>query len=151
VSSSLLSFRIAIWNYKIFVSLPAVGLWLAGLALNIYGTFRSPYLCAPCSHLLSLVLRRLDNGTALAHSFRTAGLKRPQIKVEPKFNPTLGFCFIFHLHKSLINTVGIMVVDLVLLVGMLVGLLRYAHRSSTGIWRLLYQQVVHCPFSSVGC
>jgi hypothetical protein len=45
------------------------------------------------------------------------------------------------LQKSLVNIVGMMVVDILLLVSMLIGLLQYAHRSSTGIWPLLYQQV----------
>ena len=56
-------FRIAIWNRKIFVSLFAVGLWLAGIALHIYSMCHALQLWAPFSHLLCLHLRRLDNGT----------------------------------------------------------------------------------------
>ena len=38
-----------------------------------------------------------------------------------------------------------LVIDILLLVSMLIGLLQYAHRSSTGIWSLLYQQVIPFP------
>ena len=38
-----------------------------------------------------------------------------------------------------------LVVDILLLVSMLIGLQQYAHGSSTGIWPLLYQQVVSFP------
>jgi hypothetical protein len=38
-----------------------------------------------------------------------------------------------------------MMVDTLLLASMLIGLLRYVHRSSTGIWPLLYQQVMPFP------
>jgi hypothetical protein len=34
--------RIAIWNHKRFVTFLAVGVWLIGLALNIYSTFLFP-------------------------------------------------------------------------------------------------------------
>jgi hypothetical protein len=43
--------------------------------------------------------------------------------------------------RGLVNAIGVLVVDVVLLLTMLVGLLRYAHGSSTGMWKLLYQQV----------
>jgi nitric oxide reductase large subunit len=56
-------------------------------------------------------------------------------------------CFIARLQKSLIAAIGILVVDIMLLVSMLVGLLRHAHKSTTGLWHLLYQQVVAFPFS----
>ncbi|KAH9954910.1 hypothetical protein BGW80DRAFT_381003 [Lactifluus volemus] len=62
--------------------------------------------------------------------------------MEPSYNAFTGNCVILHLHKSLINAAGILVVDVVLLVSMLIGLLQYAHRSSTGIWHLLYQQCI---------
>jgi len=57
-------------------------------------------------------------------------------------NPNQDTCFVLGLHKSLSAPVAVLVVDIVLLTSMLIGLLRYAHRSSTGIWYLLYQQCI---------
>jgi hypothetical protein len=48
-------------------------------------------------------------------------------------------CIVLHTREALTNTVGILVVDVVLLLAMLIGLLR--HSNSVGIWKLLYQQV----------
>jgi hypothetical protein len=50
-------------------------------------------------------------------------------------------CVNLGLRKYLLNVVGILVVDVVLLMSMLIGLLRYPHSSSTGLWHYLYQQV----------
>jgi len=46
--------------------------------------------------------------------------------------------------RPLIDATGIFVpvVDIVLLLTMLIGLLRHASKSSTGIWKLLYQQCI---------
>ncbi|KAI0248152.1 hypothetical protein BJV78DRAFT_839789 [Lactifluus subvellereus] len=57
-------------------------------------------------------------------------------------NPYQGTCTVLGFHKSLSAGVVALVVDIVLLMSMLIGLLRYAHRSSTGIWYLLYQQCI---------
>ncbi|KAI0246154.1 hypothetical protein BJV78DRAFT_192681 [Lactifluus subvellereus] len=51
-------------------------------------------------------------------------------------------CTVVGIHKTLSGAVAVLVVDVVLLMSMLIGLLRYAHRSSTGIWYLLYQQCI---------
>ncbi|KAI0248179.1 hypothetical protein BJV78DRAFT_1363709 [Lactifluus subvellereus] len=93
---------IAIWNHKKIPSRLAIGVWLVGLALNIY-------------------------------SLTTMNVS---------YNATPGTCTISSLHKLLVNSVGVLVVDVVLLMSMLIGLLRFTHRSSTGIWHLLYQQCI---------
>ncbi|KAI0299650.1 hypothetical protein B0F90DRAFT_598113 [Multifurca ochricompacta] len=62
--------------------------------------------------------------------------------VESSYNPILETCITLKTHRGLLNVIGILAVDVVLLVTMLIGLLRYAHRSSTGIWYLLYQQCI---------
>ena len=49
-------------------------------------------------------------------------------------------CIVLRTHGSLVNALGILVVDVVLFLAMLIGLLR--HRNSDGIWKLLYQQVI---------
>jgi len=62
--------------------------------------------------------------------------------VKGFYNPNQDTCSVLGLHKSLSAAVAILVVDIVLLMVMLIGLLRYAHRGSTGIWYLLYQQCI---------
>ncbi|KAI0246168.1 hypothetical protein BJV78DRAFT_194666 [Lactifluus subvellereus] len=57
-------------------------------------------------------------------------------------NTFQGTCRVIGSRKFLSSAVGILVVDTVLFMSMLIGLLRYAHRSSTGIWYLLYQQCI---------
>ena len=56
--------------------------------------------------------------------------------------PILGSCITLHMRKCLVNAVATLVADIILLITMLIGLLRHAQRSSTGIWPLLYQQVM---------
>ena len=51
-------------------------------------------------------------------------------------------CNALGFHKSLSAAAVTLVVDTVLLMIMLIGLLRTAHRSLTGLWYLLYQQVM---------
>ncbi|KAH9954911.1 hypothetical protein BGW80DRAFT_381135 [Lactifluus volemus] len=62
--------------------------------------------------------------------------------MEVSYNATLRTCIILGLRKCLLNAISSLTVDLMLLMGMLIGLLRHVHRSSTGIWRLLYQQCI---------
>jgi hypothetical protein len=40
------------------------------------------------------------------------------------------------------SAVGSLVTDVILVISMLIGLVRSPHSSTTGLWRLLYQQVV---------
>jgi hypothetical protein len=54
------------------------------------------------------------------------------------------------MHMGIVNALGALVVDVVLLLTMLTGLLRHAHKSPTGIWKFLYRQVtIETCFSSV--
>ncbi|KAI0246157.1 hypothetical protein BJV78DRAFT_1158090 [Lactifluus subvellereus] len=55
---------------------------------------------------------------------------------------TKDTCTLLGLHKYLSSGVAVLVVDIVLFMSMLIGLLRHVHRSSTGIWYLLYQQCI---------
>lgn len=68
-------------------------------------------------------------------------------KVAVTYNPIVDTCVVLHTHRGLVNAVGILVVDVVLLLAMLIGLLRHSHRNSAGIWQLLYQQVSFRAFS----
>lgn len=63
------------------------------------------------------------------------------------YNPFLDACTFQHTRRGLVNAVGTLVVDVVLLVTMLIGLLRHSNRNSSGIWKLLYQQVTLNKFS----
>jgi len=71
-------------------------------------------------------------------------------KVNGLYNPLLETCIIEGTHRGLVNALGVLVVDVVLLVTMLIGLLRHANRSATGIWQVLYQQVMLNLFSYAG-
>jgi hypothetical protein len=58
-----------------------------------------------------------------------------------KYNPVIDACTVIDTHRAFANIIGIFVVDIMLLLTMLTGLLRYAYMKSTGIWKFLYQQV----------
>jgi hypothetical protein len=67
---------------------------------------------------------------------------RAQLKqVEAAFNPLVNACVVLKTHNGLVNALAVLVADMVLLLTMLIGLLRHASRRSTGLWKLLYQQV----------
>jgi len=55
--------------------------------------------------------------------------------------PLVNACRVQHKHNVIVNAIGALVVDLVLLLTMLIGLLRLGATNSSGIWNLLYQQV----------
>ena len=111
-------------------------------------------LCTPCSHFPCFHLRRFNPGTAFlrqsslwncqAHAHTNQKLKGDIVFQE-------GPCIGLGLRRTLPSAVGVLVVDTVLFMSMLIGILRYAHRSSTGIWYLLYQQVIPGHFSSTSC
>ncbi|KAH9966373.1 hypothetical protein BGW80DRAFT_735714 [Lactifluus volemus] len=63
-------------------------------------------------------------------------------KLRATYDPTVETCNLLDFRKILVNVVCILVVDVVLLMTMLIGLLRYSHRNSTGLWHLLYQQCI---------
>ncbi|KAI0248167.1 hypothetical protein BJV78DRAFT_842672 [Lactifluus subvellereus] len=62
--------------------------------------------------------------------------------VKAFYSPNRHKCTILGLHNFLSAAAVALVVDIVLLMSMLIGLLRHAHRTSTGIWYLLYQQCI---------
>lgn len=62
--------------------------------------------------------------------------------VEASYNSFLETCITLKTRRGLANAIAVLVVDVVLLMIMLIGLLKHAHRSSTGIWYLLYQQCI---------
>lgn len=62
--------------------------------------------------------------------------------VESSYDPILEACTTLKTRRGLVNSIGVLAVDVVLLLAMLIGLLRSAHQSSTGIWYLLYQQCI---------
>jgi len=73
--------------------------------------------------------------------------------IRGTFNPVLGVCVVLHMHRGLVSSLGILTVDVVLLLAMLIGLLQHAQKSSAGVWRLLYHQVISKRIFSVlrGC
>ena len=62
-------------------------------------------------------------------------------QVQTTLDPLVNACAVLNTHKDLVNALAILVTDVVLLLTMLIGLLRHANRRSTGLWKLLYQQV----------
>ena len=67
-----------------------------------------------------------------------------------KYYPIVDTCTAsVYPRRPLIDGTGILVpvIDLVLLLTMLIGLLRHASKNSTGIWKLLYQQVTQPVFT----
>lgn len=67
---------------------------------------------------------------------------RAQLKqLEAAFDPLVNSCVPIKTEKGLVNASAVLVADMVLLLAMLIGLLRHASRRSTGLWKLLYQQV----------
>jgi len=62
--------------------------------------------------------------------------------VDASYNPIVNTCIYFNTRRSLFNASAAFVVDVVLLLVMLLGLLRHAHKNSAGIWKFLYQQCI---------
>jgi len=62
--------------------------------------------------------------------------------VTVTYIPLVNACRVQHKHDVIVNAIGALVVDLVLLLTMLIGLLRLGARNSGGIWNLLYQQCI---------
>lgn len=71
-------------------------------------------------------------------------------QLEAAYNPLANACVVTKTHNRLVNALAILVADMVLLMTMLIGLLRHASRHSTGLWKLLYQQVNSDRSSSHG-
>jgi hypothetical protein len=141
------SFRIAIWNRNIVVSLIAVSAWLASVALNIRSTSR----ITTCSHYHLISLACACEDLTLVRRFTDVLVVRTDAhasfnKLDTMYNPIASACALQHTDGGLGSAMGILVADAVLLLTMLVGLLRHPHRSSTGMWNFLYQQVTHSFF-----
>ncbi|KAH9962775.1 hypothetical protein BGW80DRAFT_857272 [Lactifluus volemus] len=94
------SFRIAIWNWNIYMSSLLIGTWLADLALYIY----------------------------------------LMVELRTSYDPTLETCTTSTTHSFRAGVAGSLVTDVILVISMLIGLVRSPHSSTTGLWRLLYQQ-----------
>jgi hypothetical protein len=127
------------------VSLVAIGVWSGGLALQIRSTFRIPS-CLYCHliHLMGLSLTRACKALTVVSLTGVLFVDSTHAhlrKVRGTYNPILGVCIVLRMHISLVNAFSVLVVDFVLLLTMLTGLLRHAHKCSTGIWKLLYRQV----------
>ena len=142
--------RIAIWKRNIIVSVIAIGVWLGGLALNIRRTSHTVsclyHGLIPCAcSFKDLALVRSLLGILILVSTNWGAHKLQQ--ADGTYNPILNSCIFLHTHNGIVNVIGILVVDVVLLLTMLIGLLRDARRSSIGIWKLLYQQVTVKVFS----
>ncbi|KAI0255227.1 hypothetical protein BJV78DRAFT_752920 [Lactifluus subvellereus] len=119
-------YRWTIW-VLIFVSWTFASLIIVLRIIAIWNRQRIVSFLSVCVWLAGIA--------TLLHSFATK-------KVEGLYNPNQDTCTLLGLHKSLPAAVTILVADIVLLMSMLIGLLRHACRSSTGIWYLLYQQCI---------
>lgn len=104
-------------------------------------------LSVPSSHVPSGAFSGLTMVRGLRSSHHRLTLTHIS-KLAGTYNPIIGACIILHTRRALVNALGALVVDGVLLLTMLIGLLRHAHRNSTGIWKLLYQQVTDKTFYS---
>lgn len=94
-------------------------------------------------------LQRLDNGAKFHRTFnvRDSILMRTQIvQVKSAFNPVVNACVVLKTHDGLPNSIGVLVADIVLLLTMLIGLLRHENKNPSGMWKLLYQQVIFKRF-----
>ena len=153
----ILSFsRIVIWNRNIIVSLIVAIVWLGGVALNIRCTSASRFpvvepstygLC-PAFACKDLILVRSFTGALILESTNWRLRNLCKVIGTVKHNPKIDACTVTDTHRAIANGIGILVVDVMLLLTMLTGLLRYACMNSTGIWKFLYQQVTLKMFSS---
>jgi len=113
-------------------------------------SFALPYACwAFASLIIAIRVIAIWNRNLIVSSIAlgvwAGGLAlniRSLTQIDGIYNPLLETCIIEGTHRGLVNALGVLVVDVVLLVTMLIGLLRYANRSSTGIWKVLYQQCI---------
>lgn len=95
------------------------------------------FSCRPAQPDLTMVRTFVPLQQRMTHSSST--------KVETSYDTILEACTTLHTRRGLVNSIGVLAVDVVLLLAMLIGLLRSAHKNSTGIWYLLYQQVSTSP------
>jgi len=64
-------------------------------------------------------------------------------KLSGTYSPIIDACVTLNTSRGLVSYLGVLVVDVVLLLALLIGLLRYSYnlKNPVGIWKLLYQQV----------
>jgi hypothetical protein len=108
----------------------------------------STYGLCPASACKDLTLVRSFTGALILESTNWRLCKLCKAIGTVKYNPKIDACIVTHTHRGVTNGIGILVVDVMLLLTMLTGLLRYAYLNSTGIWKFLYQQVTLKTFSS---
>ena len=138
-------FSMAIWRRNVIVSLIAIVTLMAGLALNIRSTLPIPTLLHDDISLMSFHPRSYDGEHVVPLQRMTHFNFNVFAKVDTSYDTILEACTTLHTRRGLVNSIGVLAVDVVLLLAMLIGLLRSAHRNSTGIWYLLYQQVSLSP------
>lgn len=63
-------------------------------------------------------------------------------RIDVAYNSVLDACVVLKTQRGLASSIAILAIDTMLFVIMLIGLLRHAHGSSTGIWHLLYKQCI---------
>ncbi|KAI9456852.1 hypothetical protein BJY52DRAFT_536213 [Lactarius psammicola] len=83
--------------------------------------------------------------SSIALSTWLAGLGlniRTVTMIEATYDSVFEACVVLKTHSGLVSAAAILAVDIMLLMIMLIGLLRHAHVSSTGIWHLLYKQCI---------
>ncbi|KAI9456849.1 hypothetical protein BJY52DRAFT_536330 [Lactarius psammicola] len=83
--------------------------------------------------------------SSIALSMWLAGLGlniRTVTMIEVTYNSIFGACIVLKTQRAMASSIAILSIDTILLVIMLIGLLRHAHGSSTGIWHLLYKQCI---------
>jgi len=80
---------------------------------------------------------------SLATWLASLGLNiRTLTMIGATYNSLFEVCLALKTHSGLIGAAAILAADTILLMIMLIGLLRRAHGSSFGIWRLLYKQCI---------
>ncbi|KAI9439564.1 hypothetical protein H4582DRAFT_1941585 [Lactarius indigo] len=83
--------------------------------------------------------------SSIALSMWLAGLGvniRTVTRIDVAYNSLIGACVVLKTQRGLASSIAILAIDTMLFVIMLIGLLRHAHGSSTGIWHLLYKQCI---------
>ena len=100
-----------------------------------------------------VVIVRSFTWLLISDSMNWRTLKLHKIAGTVSYNPVVDTCITLHTHKGIVDSIGVLVVDVVLLLMMLIGLLRHGNGASIGIWKLLYQQVTLKTFSPAcdGC
>lgn len=136
------SFSVAIWNKNKIAIAIATSLWVTNVAVIIQGKSS-----APSSRPLSIPSRRdIPSGIARVnkqHRLPCIFYAYPYIQLRAEWNTFLPGCIIFNSHSGKLNIIVTLIVDVMLLLIVLVGLLRWRSDGlgMFGIGRLLWKQV----------